>query len=156
MPTSHDELDSFVFQISAVNAGKPVPKGVTAGQDYTVASYFGLSLLAHAGLIGALAFFVPPIGITDDGDVSQERILMLQAYLNASAEREQEARETEDVSEENSDESEGGEGQRAQGENQPATASAAGGSWISVHSTHIIAHMVQEFREKRRNSCFDF
>jgi hypothetical protein len=110
------ELDQFVFQVGAVNAGKPVPKGAAANIDWTVFTYFGLSLLAHSGFIAALAFFVPPLGLTDDEDINKDQLYLIQQYLQAAAEREQEQRETEQVAEENADNREGGTGTRAKGE----------------------------------------
>ena len=110
------EVGGFVFQVAAVNAGKPVAKGLGAGTDWGVAMYFGLSLLAHASLIAAMAFFVPPLGLTDDEDIDKERLLLIQQYLKSAAEREQEEKETEQVAEENADNKEGGTGTRAKGE----------------------------------------
>ncbi|MEJ2219093.1 MAG: FHA domain-containing protein, partial [Gemmatimonadota bacterium] len=81
------ELGMFVFQVAAVNAGKPMPAGVAANMDWTVASYFGLSLLAHAGLIAAMAFFVPPLGLTDDEEIDKEQLYLIQQYLKSAAER---------------------------------------------------------------------
>ena len=110
------QLDQFVFQIAAVNAGKPLPGGVGSSMDWTVATYFGLSLLAHAGLIAAMAFFVPPLGLTDDEDVDKDQLYLIQQYLKSAAEREQEEKETEQIAEENADNKEGGTGTRAKGE----------------------------------------
>lgn len=112
---AHIELGDFVFQVAAVNAGKPIRKGVASGWDWTVASYFGLSLLVHAGFIGAMAFFVPPLGLTDDEDLDKDRLYLMQQYLDAAAEREQEEKEAE-VVEEQADNKEGGTGTRAKGE----------------------------------------
>jgi hypothetical protein len=112
---AHVELRDFVFQVAAVNAGKPLKHGVGAGWDWTVAMYFGLSFLAHAGLIAAMAFFVPPLGLTDDEDLDKDALYLMQQYLKAAAEREQEEKEPE-VVEENSDNKEGGTGTRAKGE----------------------------------------
>lgn len=110
------ELDNFVFQVAAVNAGKPVAHGVASGMDWSVFMYFGLSFLAHAGIIAAMAFFVPPLGLTDDEGIDKDQLFLIQQYLNAAAEREQEEKETEQVSEENADNKEGGTGTRAKGE----------------------------------------
>ncbi len=109
------ELNGFVFQVAAVNAGKPVKKGLGAGFDWTVAMYFGLSFLSFGGLFAALAFFVPPLGLTDEGEIDKDRLLLIQQYLNSSAEREQEEKEAE-VVQEDSDNKEGGTGSRAKGE----------------------------------------
>ncbi len=112
---SRVELGDFVFQVAAVNAGKPMKKGVAGGVDWTVASYFGLSFLVHAGLISAMAFFVPPLGLTDDEDLDKDRLYLMQQFLDAAAEREQEEKETE-VVEEQADNKEGGTGTKAKGE----------------------------------------
>jgi pSer/pThr/pTyr-binding forkhead associated (FHA) protein len=109
------ELGDFVFQVAAVNAGRPLKHGIGAGWDWTVAMYFGLSFLAHAGLIGAMAFFVPPLGLTDDEDLDKDALFLMQQYLKAAAERENEEKDPE-VVQENSDNKEGGTGTRAKGE----------------------------------------
>jgi hypothetical protein len=110
------EVDSFVFQVSAVNAGKPIQKGLGAGTEWGVFGYFGLSFAAVGGFIAAMAFFVPPLGLTDDEEINQDQLYLIQQYLNAAAEREQEEKETEQVSEDNADNKEGGTGTRAKGE----------------------------------------
>ena len=110
------EIDQLVFQVAAVNAGKPLPAGIGAGFDWAIATYFGLSLLAHAGFIAAMAFFVPPLGLTDDEGIDKDQLRLIQQYLKSAAEREQEEKETEQVAEENADNKEGGTGTRAKGE----------------------------------------
>jgi len=109
------EVNDFVFQVAAVNAGRPLKHGVGASFDWTVAMYFGLSFLAHAGIIAAMAFFVPPLGLTDDEDLDKDALFLMQQYLKAAAEREQEEKDPE-VVQENSDNKEGGTGTRAKGE----------------------------------------
>ncbi len=44
---AHMELNDFVFEVAAVNAGRPIKHGVTSSWDWTVAMYFGLSFLAQ-------------------------------------------------------------------------------------------------------------
>jgi len=109
------ELNGFVFQVAAVNAGKPLKHGVGVGMDWSVLMYFGLSFLAHAGIIAAMAFFVPPLGLTDDEDIDKDQLYLIQQYLKSAAEREQEEKEAETV-EDNADNKEGGTGTRAKGE----------------------------------------
>ncbi len=110
------EVDAFVFQVAAVNAGKPSKKGLASGVEWAVFSYFGLSFSTIGGFIAAMAFFVPPMGLTDDEDINQDQLMLIQQYLNAAAEREQEEKETEQVTEDNADNKEGGTGTRAKGE----------------------------------------
>src|SRR5258706_5362593 len=54
------EIDGLVFQVAAVPAGRPLVHGLFATSDFNTLLYVGLSLLAHVGLIAAMAFFVPP------------------------------------------------------------------------------------------------
>ena len=57
------ELDGLVFQVARCNAGKPLAHGIFAASTAARSLYFGLSFLAHIGLIAAMAFFVPPHGL---------------------------------------------------------------------------------------------
>jgi hypothetical protein len=109
------ELGDFVFQVAAVNAGKPIKHGVGTNFEWAVAMYFGLSFLTVGGLLAAMAFFVPPMGLTDDEELDKDALYLMQQYLKAAAEREQEEKETE-VVQDNSDNKEGGTGTRAKGE----------------------------------------
>ncbi|MEO8901907.1 MAG: AgmX/PglI C-terminal domain-containing protein [Polyangiaceae bacterium] len=109
------EIGDFVFQVAAVNAGKPIKHGVAVGFDWGVAMYFGLSLAAVGGLVAAMAFFVPPMGLTDDEELDKDALYLMQQYLKSAAEREQEEKEAE-VVQDNSDNKEGGTGTRAKGE----------------------------------------
>ncbi|MBM4361956.1 MAG: energy transducer TonB, partial [Deltaproteobacteria bacterium] len=110
------ELNDFVFQIAAVNAGKPIKHGVGAGIDWNVAIYFGASFLGVGGLIAAMAFFVPPLGLEDEEGIDKDQLYLMQQFLDAAAERELEEKETEQVSEQDADNKEGGTGTRAKGE----------------------------------------
>jgi hypothetical protein len=109
------ELGDFVFQVAAVNAGKPLKHGIGATFDWAVAMYFGLSFLTVGGILASLAFFMPPLGLTDDEELDKDALYLMQQYLKAAAEREQEEKEAE-VVQENADNKEGGTGTRAKGE----------------------------------------
>ena len=108
------ELNGFVFTVTATNAGKPLPSGVS-GMDLTPMAYFGATLGAFGAFFLSLAYFVPPMGLSDEGGIDKDRLLLIQQFLDAAAEREQEE-ETEEVVEDNSDNKEGGTGTRAKGE----------------------------------------
>jgi len=110
------ELNDFVFQVAAVNAGKPIKHGVGAGIDWGVMLYFGASFLGVGGFIAAMAFFVPPLGLTDDEDIDKNALYLMQQFLDAAAEREQEEEKTEQPPDANADNKEGGTGTRAKGE----------------------------------------
>jgi hypothetical protein len=106
----------LVFQVQTVNAGKPIPHGLASGFDWNTAMYFGLSFLSIGSLMLAMAFFVPPMGLTDGEGIDQDQLILIQQFLEAAAEREQEEEETEQVPEEDADNKEGGTGTRAKGE----------------------------------------
>ncbi|HQK16839.1 MAG TPA: AgmX/PglI C-terminal domain-containing protein, partial [Polyangiaceae bacterium] len=107
----------LVFQVATVNAGRKAPAGIfSSSRDWSTALYVGLSLAVHIGLLSAMAFFMPPLGLTDEGAMSKDQLYLIQQYLNASAEREMEQKETDQVAEDNPDNKEGGTGTRAKGE----------------------------------------
>lgn len=110
------QVHDLVFQVQAVNAGKPIPHGLASGFDWNLAMYFGLSFLSVGSLMLAMAFFVPPMGLTDGEGIDRDQLILIQQYLDAAAEREQEEEETEQVPEEDADNKEGGTGTRAKGE----------------------------------------
>ena len=110
------QLGDIVFQVAAVNAGKPIAHGLASGIDWNVLAYFGLSLLSVGGLVAAMAFFVPPLGLSDGEGIDQDQLYLIQQYLDAAAERELEQEETEQVSDSDADNKEGGTGTRAKGE----------------------------------------
>lgn len=110
------QVQDLVFQVQTVNAGKPLPHGLASGFDWNVAMYFGLSFLSFGSLMLAMAFFVPSMYLTNGEGIDHDQLLLIQQYLDAAAEREQEEEETEQVPEENADNKEGGTGTRAKGE----------------------------------------
>jgi len=89
---------------------------VVASRDWSTGLYIGMSMLVHTGLLAAMAFFMPPLGLTDDEGVSKDQLFLIQQYLNAAAERELEQKETEQVTEGQGRHKEGGTGTRAKGE----------------------------------------
>jgi len=108
------EVDGLVFQVSSVNAGRVVAGHIQI--DSQSALYSGLSMAVHLGLLAAMAFFMPPLGATDEDGISDDQKYMIQQYLTAAAEKEQEEAKNEDLAENNADQKEGGTGTKAKGE----------------------------------------
>jgi hypothetical protein len=105
------ELRGLTFQVSTVNAGR-----VVAGHfqvDTQGLLYAGVSLAVHAGLLAAMAFFMPSMNGTDEDGISADQQYLIQQYLQAAAEKEVEEKETEQVAENAADNHEGGTGTRA-------------------------------------------
>ena len=105
----------LVFQVTTGNAGKPVAAGFFSSFEPAAYLFTGLSFLLHAGIIGALAFFMPSMGADDAEAMDRDQLLLMQKLLDAAAEKEQEQKETEDTSAQ-ADNKEGGTGTRAKGE----------------------------------------
>ncbi len=53
---------------------------------------FALSALMHLGVLASLALFLPALGATDDDGITRDQLLTMQHLINASAEREEEAK----------------------------------------------------------------
>ena len=74
--------------MTAVNAGRPCKRGLAAGVETDVLSFFGLSLAAIGGFVTAAAFLVPAHNGMDDETFNSDQVYVIQQYLRASAERE--------------------------------------------------------------------
>jgi hypothetical protein len=109
---AHSQL---AYQVSAVNAGKPVAVGFLQTFEPAAYLYTGLSFLMHMGIVASLAFFMPSMRLDDSEAIDRDQILLMQKLLNAAAEREQEQKEPEQTAD-NADNKEGGTGTRAKGE----------------------------------------
>ncbi|MFO0667856.1 MAG: AgmX/PglI C-terminal domain-containing protein [Polyangiaceae bacterium] len=106
----------LAFQVSVVNAGRPIPgvgfAGALAGAGL---AFVGLSFMLHAGVLASLAFFMPKMSADDAEAMDRDQMLFMQKMLNAAAEREQEEKEA-PTADNNADNKEGGTGTRAKGE----------------------------------------
>jgi len=102
----------IAFEVSAVNAGKLIPAGLLSHFDSAASIYFALSVLLHIGLVASLALFMPHMTSDDSEAIDRDALLLMQHLLNASAEREDEKRET---AENNASSPSGGTGAAAKG-----------------------------------------
>ncbi|MBI5536863.1 MAG: AgmX/PglI C-terminal domain-containing protein [Deltaproteobacteria bacterium] len=115
--TSRIEVGQLAFQVGAVKAGRKQTAGLLADRDWSSSLYTGLSMAVHACLLAAVAMFMPPLGITDSEAATKDQLFLMKQYLSASAEREAQARETnETTTDTKADDREGGTGTRANGE----------------------------------------
>lgn len=110
------EVGDLVFQVNMVAAGKRAIIGPMVSRDWTLAYSIAGSFAAVVGLLMSMAFFPVPDGLIDEDGMSRDQLRLIRQYLQASAEKEQEQVETEQVSETNADNKEGGTGTRAKGE----------------------------------------
>ena len=110
------EVAGFVFQVGVVAAGKRVVAGPFSQIDWAPVLCILGACVAVLGFLGALAFWPVADGLVDEEGISRDQVRLIRQYLQAAAEKEQEAIETEQVAETNADNKEGGTGTRAKGE----------------------------------------
>jgi FHA domain-containing protein len=111
------EVGDIVFEVNAVAAGRKVAAAFTLAALGGGALLYVLgSFVGHAGLLAAMAMFMPPLGDTAEDSISDDQRYLIQQYLDAAAEKELEEKETEQIAEEEADNKEGGTGTRAKGE----------------------------------------
>ena len=110
------KIGNLTYRITLTNAeqkylpGESDPRQLMGWMSSTASS------IAHLALMGIMAFYTPPMGIDDAEGASRDQQFLMQQYLNASAEREQEQKDSEQVSDDHPDNKEGGTGTRAVGE----------------------------------------
>ena len=107
------EIGGLVIQVASVKAGRKVKGGAMSMQGKGL-PWHGVSLAVHAGLLAAAAFFLPPLGVTDEDTISDEDKYFIQHALQATAEREDEKKESPELVETNEKAPGGSSGARAQ------------------------------------------
>ncbi len=83
----------LTIQVAGVHPGKTTKRSFFGSNDRSAAGYFALSFAIAATFIGAMAAFVPAMGLSDDEGLDNDRVYAIQQYLDASAERNKEATE---------------------------------------------------------------
>lgn len=111
----HLKIRELEFHISLVKKATSMKRGLASGWDTTAPSYFLATLVMAASLFASIAYFVPPIGITDEGALNKGHLVLIAQYLDAASEREQKMEETSQSDEQASQDS-GATGQKAQDE----------------------------------------
>ncbi len=113
----HMAVGDIVFEVNSVSGGRKLAGAFTLAAIASGALLYVLgSFVGHAGLLAAMAMFMPPLGDTSDDEVTDDQRYLIQQYLDSVAEKELEEKETEQIAEDNADNKEGGTGTRAKGE----------------------------------------
>ena len=107
------EIDGFTFDISTGNAGRAVAGRMSL--DSQSLPYHGLSMALHLGLLAAMAIFMPPLSMTDEGSISAEQQIAIQTKLDAIAEKELTEQKEEALANAQPADKAGGTGARAMG-----------------------------------------
>jgi len=94
LPDATFELETFglVISVGLVRREKTAFRGLAFDRGF--AAYLALSLSTFGGLLAGLAYFTPPLGLEDESGIDKERLLLVQHYMSALAQREQELEQT--------------------------------------------------------------
>jgi hypothetical protein len=79
--------EPVTFEITTVRAGKVAPVGFLAALAGGATGFVGLSFLGHAAIVASLALFMPKMSPDDADAMDRDQMMLMQKYLNASAER---------------------------------------------------------------------
>jgi hypothetical protein len=107
------EISGMTIIVACVKAGRAV-KGKAGLADKGL-SWHGISFALHAGLLAAAAFFLPPMGVDDESEISADDKYFIQHALDQIAEREEDKKETPEVVETNASAPGGTSGARSNG-----------------------------------------
>jgi hypothetical protein len=81
------------IRIAGVHPGRRTKRSYFSESASSAAGFFGLSATIAAAFVSAMAFFVPAMGLNDDETSGNDRLVMIQQYLAANAERNRELME---------------------------------------------------------------
>ena len=87
-------IGELVLSITLGEREARCPRALGGDGDSRPFAFFALSALASGIVVASMAFFTPPMGLTDDESADRDRIYMMQQYLDAAAEREHETEPT--------------------------------------------------------------
>ena len=107
------ENSALAFQVSAVNAGKPVPLGFPV--DLLGLLYVMMSIGVHVATLAVFLFFVPSMGGDDSDGADRNNDEFRKKVLEATADPEHEEPKPDDT-QENQNDKEGGTGTKAKNE----------------------------------------
>jgi hypothetical protein len=83
-------IADFRILLSVTSAAKRVPRALFSSTNSADVTYFGLSFLSAAGVLLSAAFFSPPLSLTAGESLTRNDLILMQQYLDAAAEREEE------------------------------------------------------------------
>jgi hypothetical protein len=83
-------LGRFEVDVALVPCGRKLAHQLVESDTLIFAQTAALTALTFGGLLAALAYFVPPLGVTDEEAHDKKRLVLVQQYLAALAEKEKE------------------------------------------------------------------
>jgi hypothetical protein len=84
------ESSGLTFRLAGSEKPQRVPRAVLGGVDRSALTTMGTAALLQGLLVASLAYLTPSMAWGDEGDLDRDRLQLMQQYLHASAQREQE------------------------------------------------------------------
>jgi hypothetical protein len=84
------EASGVSFRLAGSEKPDRVPRAVLGSTDRSALVTMGTAALLQGALVATFAFLTPTLGWAADEDLERDRLQLMQQYLHASAEREQE------------------------------------------------------------------
>lgn len=88
VPGAEVELEAYGLWFSLRVTPRATARFRGLSFDRSFAGYLALSLATCGSLLGSLAYFAPPLALEDEGRLDKDRLILLQQYLTAAAQRE--------------------------------------------------------------------
>lgn len=132
-------IGPLCFEVAQHAHDRAFSRALRRGRDWRAIAIVLASVTAHAAVLGYAAWWTPTLAQNDE--MPKDQIFLMQQYLQASAEREMEQREEEQVCDKNADSKLGGTGTRAKGDEGsmglPNTRSSSNRYGVSQPDAHI-------------------
>jgi len=84
------ESAGLTFRIAGTEKPERLPRAAFGGADRSALTTLGTAAVLQGLLVASLAYLTPSMAWGDEGDLERDRLLLMQQYLHASAQREQE------------------------------------------------------------------
>ncbi len=123
------------FHVERFVAERSLARALRRARDWRMASVLALSIAAHALVMGGAAAWSS--SFTDPEALRQDQLVLIQKYLQASADRELDRLEAEQQAEERADSRLGGTGNRSKGEESSVTSSRQNPSRPELGAPHV-------------------
>ena len=84
------ETSGVTFRVAGTEKLAVVPRAVLGSADRSSLAALGGATILQGMLVASLAYFTPSLALADDEDLDRERLILMQQYLHANAERDRE------------------------------------------------------------------
>lgn len=84
------ETAGMTFRVAGMDALERVPRAVLPVAERSSLATIGAATLLQGVLVASLAYLTPSLALADDAELDRDRLILMQQYLHAQAERDRE------------------------------------------------------------------